>query len=98
MTVGAGLGRLHDAGFVIAGLQAEFERDGFRVHVVLRMPGHPMLHVSRLINDKRVFLLFAGGLERHGVFEAFDVPTAVEYALVFAGLIVARELDVAVIA
>jgi hypothetical protein len=98
MTVGQGLDLLHANGFSIAGLVAEFERNDFLVHVVLREPGHQILHISKVINSKRVYLLFAGGLERNGVFEPFDVPTVVELAQVFAGLIVAGEFDLAVIA
>lgn len=98
MTVGQGLDLLHGNGFSIAGLVAEFERDNFLVHVVLRAPGHQLLHVSRVINDKRVFLLFAGGVKHGGEFVPFDVQTVVEYAQVFAGLIVSGQLDLAVIA
>lgn len=98
MTVGDGLGLLHDAGFVIAGLQAEFTHDGWLVHVVLRDPGHHILHVSRLVDGKRVYVLFEGGIERNGQFVPFDTLTAVTHALTFATLVADRQIELAVIA
>lgn len=95
MTVGQGLGLLHDNGFYINGMQAEYLFEQFRVHVVLRQPGHCILHVAFLRPPQDpLFLHISGGITADGVFTPYDVPTVVAQARKFARLIAARKLEV----